>query len=79
LSTLGNEVSSNTPTDFHPNPVMGPGDCPLIKPHGPFPEDDPLPGAYRLHWSADGVSIWYTVTPYEGQEVITIQYVKADT
>jgi len=25
------------------------------------------------------VSIWYTVTPYEGQEVITIQYVKADT
>ncbi len=45
----------------------------------PFPEDDPLPGAYRLHLPSDGVSIWYTVTPYEGQEVITIQYVKADT
>jgi len=25
------------------------------------------------------VSIWYTVTPYEGKEVIAIQYVKADT
>ena len=45
----------------------------------PFPEDDPLPGAYRLHLPSDGVSNWYTVTPYEGQEVITIQYVKADT
>jgi hypothetical protein len=45
----------------------------------PFPEDDPLPGAYRLHLPSDGVSIWYTVTPFEGQEVITIQYVKADT
>jgi hypothetical protein len=45
----------------------------------PFTEDDPLPGAYRLHLPSDGVSIWYTVTPYEGQEVITIQYVKADT
>ena len=44
-----------------------------------FPEDDPLPGAYRLHLPSDGVSIWYTVTPYEGKEVITIQYVKADT
>ena len=45
----------------------------------PFPEDGPLPGAYRLHLPSDGVSIWYTVTPYEGQEVITIHYVKADT
>ena len=45
----------------------------------PFPEDDPLPGAYRLHLPSDGVSIWYTVTRHEGQEVITIQYVKADT
>jgi hypothetical protein len=45
----------------------------------PLPEDDPLPGAYRLHLPSDGVSIWYTVTPYEGKEVIAIQYVKADT
>ena len=45
----------------------------------PFPEDDPLPGAYRLHPPSDGMPIWYTVTPYEGQQVITIQYVKADT
>ena len=45
----------------------------------PFPKDDPLPGAYHLHLPSDGVSIWYTVTPYEGQEVITTHYVKADT
>ena len=52
---------------------------PVLALADPFPEDDPLPGAYRLHLPSDGVSIWYTVTPYEGQEVITIQYVKADT
>ena len=45
----------------------------------PFPEDDPLPGAYQLHLPSDGVTIWYTVTPYQGQEIISIQYVKADT
>jgi hypothetical protein len=45
----------------------------------PFPKDDPLLGAYQLHLPADGVTIWYTVTPYQGQEIISIQYVKADT
>jgi hypothetical protein len=29
----------------------------------PFPNDDPLPGAYELHLPSDGVTIWYTVTP----------------
>ena len=33
----------------------------------PFPRDDPLPGAYELHLPADDVTIWYTVTEYEGQ------------
>ena len=28
----------------------------------PFPEVDPLPGAYRLHLPSDGLTIWYTVT-----------------
>ena len=27
----------------------------------PFPEDDPLPGAYELHLPSDGVTIWYVV------------------
>ena len=45
----------------------------------PFPLDDPLPGAYQLHLPSDGVTIWYTVTPYEGQEIISVQLVKADT
>lgn len=42
----------------------------------PFPADDPLPGAYELRLPADGVAIWYTVTPYEGNEIITIQQVR---
>lgn len=33
----------------------------------PFPEDDPLPGADRIHLPSDGVTIWYTVTPDEGR------------
>jgi hypothetical protein len=45
----------------------------------PFPVDAPLPGAYELHLPADGVTIWYTVATYEGQEVISIQHVRADT
>jgi len=24
----------------------------------PFPEDDPLPGAYRLYLPSDGLTIW---------------------
>lgn len=38
----------------------------------PFPKDDPLPGAYELHLPADGVTIWYTVTPHEGQQIISV-------
>ena len=30
----------------------------------PFPEDDPLPGAYELHLPSDGVTIWYVVATY---------------
>jgi hypothetical protein len=41
----------------------------------PFPRDDPMPGAYELHLPADGVTIWYTVTEHEGQEVISVQHV----
>ena len=37
------------------------------------------PGAYQLHMPSDGVTIWYTGTPYEGQEIISIQHVKVDT
>ena len=45
-----------------------------------FPEAGPLPGAYRLHLPADGLTIWYTVTESsDGQIVIVVQYVKADT
>lgn len=42
----------------------------------PFPSDDPLPGAYELHLPSHDVTIWYTVTPHEGQEVISIQHVR---
>jgi hypothetical protein len=46
----------------------------------PFPDVDPLPGAYRLHLPSDGLTIWYTVTDSpEGQTIIVVQYVKADT
>jgi hypothetical protein len=45
----------------------------------PFPEDDPLPGAYELHLPADDVTIWYTVAVHEGQEVISAQPVRLDT
>ena len=45
----------------------------------PFPSNDPLPGAYELHLPADNVTIWYTVTVHEGQEVISIQHVSLDT
>ena len=45
----------------------------------PFPDDDPLPGAYELHLPSDGVTIWYTVTPYEGQEIVRYPAVRLDT
>jgi hypothetical protein len=45
----------------------------------PFPADDPLPGAYELHLPSDNVTIWYTVSSYQGQEIISIQHVRADT
>ena len=45
----------------------------------PFPKDDPLPGAYELHMPSDGVTLWYTVTPHEGKEFISLQHIKADT
>ena len=39
----------------------------------------PLPGAYELHLPADDVTIWYTVTAYRGQEIISVQHVSLDT
>jgi hypothetical protein len=45
----------------------------------PFPSDDPLPGAYELHLLEDNVTIWYTATVHEGQELISIQHVRVDT
>jgi hypothetical protein len=46
----------------------------------PFPEDDPLPGAYRLHLPSEDLTIWYTLTEtQDGQVVIVVQYIKADT
>jgi hypothetical protein len=45
----------------------------------PFPLDDPLPGAYELHLPSDSVTIWYMLTPHEGQEIISIQHVQLDT
>jgi hypothetical protein len=45
----------------------------------PFPRDDPLPGAYELHLPADDVTIWYTVTEHDGQEVISVHHVSLDT
>jgi len=46
----------------------------------PFPEGDPLPGAYRLYLPSDGLTIWYTVTETQDRQVvIVVQYVKADT
>ena len=48
-------------------------------PRGPFPQDDPLPGAYELHLPADNVTIWYTVSEHRGQEFISVQHVSLDT
>jgi len=45
----------------------------------PFPSVGPLPGAYELHLPADNVTIWYTVTVHEGQEVISGQHLSLDT
>jgi hypothetical protein len=46
----------------------------------PFPEEDPLPGAYRLHLPSDDLTIWYTVTETkDGGVVIVVQHIKADT
>jgi hypothetical protein len=48
-------------------------------PRRPIPRDDPLPGAYELHLPTDDVTIWYTVTEQEGEEVISVQHVSLDT
>lgn len=45
----------------------------------PFPRDDPLPGAYELHLASESLTIWYTVTPHEGRDVISIQHVRLET
>lgn len=46
----------------------------------PVSEDDPLPGAYRLHLPSDDLTIWYTFTEnQDGQVVIVVQYLMADT
>jgi len=45
----------------------------------PFPADDPLPGAYELYLPSEGVTIWYVVAPYQGQEIVSIQLVRLDT
>jgi hypothetical protein len=45
----------------------------------PFPNDDPLSGAYELHLPSDDVTIWYAVTLHEGQEIISIQHIQVDT
>jgi uncharacterized protein YqjF (DUF2071 family) len=45
----------------------------------PFPVENPLPGAYELHLPADDVTIWYTVTDHEGQQIISVQHVSLDT
>jgi hypothetical protein len=44
----------------------------------PFPvgDTDPLPGAYELRLPTDGVAVWYTITPHEGNEIISIQQVR---
>jgi hypothetical protein len=33
----------------------------------------------NLHLPSDNVTIWYVVTPHEGQEIISIQLVRLDT
>ena len=43
----------------------------------PYPYGDPLPGAYELHLSTDGVT--YTVTEREGREIISVQHLRLDT
>ena len=45
----------------------------------PFPRDALLPGAQSCTCQADDVTIWYTVTDHEGQEVISVQHVSLDT
>jgi hypothetical protein len=37
---------------------------------------DGVPNACELNLASDDVTIWYTVTPHEGAEVITIQVVR---
>jgi hypothetical protein len=50
-----------------------------VRPGGPLPRDDLLPGAYELHLLDDDVTIWYTVTEHEGQQIISVQHVSLDT
>jgi len=58
---------------------LPPADEPVPTLADPFPPGDPLPGAYELHLPAESVTVWYTVATYEGQDVISIQHVRADT
>jgi hypothetical protein len=44
----------------------------------PFPEDDPA-RCLRTATALRERAIWYTVTPHDGQEVISIQHVRLDT
>jgi hypothetical protein len=32
-----------------------------------------------LHLPSDGVTIWYVLAPYQGHEIISIQFVRLDT
>ncbi|MCR1786241.1 hypothetical protein KVF89_27160 [Nocardioides carbamazepini] len=45
----------------------------------PFPADEPLAGAYRLHLPSDGATVWYVVAERGGIEIISIQLVRVDT
>lgn len=45
----------------------------------PFPVDQPLPGAYRLHMPADGLTIWYVISHRDDTEIISIQHLRTDT
>ena len=69
-SRCGGRSNARSSTYYHePVPTLA----------DPFPRDDPLPGGYELHLPADDVTIWYTVTEHEGQDVIGVQHVSADT
>lgn len=71
LNLLGTPLKGRSSTCW-----MNQSQCSLT----PFLRTDPLPGAYRLHLPSDDLTIWYTVTEtQDGQVVIVVQYIKADT